>query len=94
MSDHDEFCHAKPTIDPRRCAECKQLAAVRADERERILEYAKTVESPLADLRAHVEALRDNAVEKERQAKTSGSPWVAYVNAYNHVLALMDGGSE
>jgi hypothetical protein len=46
-----------------------------------------------ADLRAKVEALRDNAKEWQEKSPVQ-SPWTAYVGAYDHVLDLIDKGSD
>ena len=75
---------------------------IRADEREAFgitlsgmeeKAYAQGGHNRLADLRAKVEALRDNAKEWQEKSPVQ-SPWTAYVGAYNHVLDLIDGGSD
>jgi hypothetical protein len=70
MTEHDRLCHARPTLDPERCAECEQLAAARTDERAKAHVHAtgtSTGDGPcceccydvpaLYNLRAKVEGL-------------------------------------
>ena len=94
MSDHDPLCKAEPLNDIYFCA-CEFIAKVRADERERILEYAKTVESPLAELRIKVEALRvENAGDAKSGNRLDRDFNLGKVFAYERVLALIDGSND
>lgn len=92
-TDHDPFCGASNGAEAYYQCSCDLIRRVRADEREAWLLLAAMDKVQMDDLRAKVEALRDNA--KTWQDKSpSQTPWSAYVAAYDHVLRLIEGGND
>ena len=88
MSDHDPLCRWKPGI--LSFCECEVIAKVRADERER-----HTVNNPLllADLRAEVQVMKDEAGQVLLHAETTDEVTAASVgiSVLDDMLALFDG---
>lgn len=84
---HDDLCPCINKGDKRWC-ECDLIAKVREDERA-------TMQAQMADLRAKVEALKDEVGQALLHAETTDEVTAASagISALDEVLALFDGAS-